>query len=157
MKTGAHPFALRIPPLAVTFFAGLAAWSSAHLFPGLRAESVSLTIVAAGFGLLSFGFSLLGVVSFRRARTTVNPLKPGDATTLVVSGVYGFTRNPMYLGFLFLLLGELAWLGSPVALLAAPAFVLYLNRFQIAPEEIALRERFGAEFIAYTTRVPRWL
>jgi protein-S-isoprenylcysteine O-methyltransferase Ste14 len=157
MKAATHPLALRIPPLAVAALAGVAAWSLAGLFPNVRVESPGLVVAAAGFGLLGFGCSLLGVVSFRRARTTVNPLQPETATTLVISGIYRVTRNPMYLGFLLGLLGELAWLGSPVALLAAPAFVTYLNRFQIAPEEAALRARFGAEFIAYTTRVPRWL
>ena len=157
MKAAAHPLALRIPPLAVAFLAGFAAWSLARLFPNLRLESPRLAVAAVGFALLGFGCCLLGVVSFRRARTTVNPLDPGAATALVVSGIYRRTRNPMYLGFLLGLIGELAWLGSPVALLAAPAFVTYLNRFQIAPEEAALRARFGAEFIAYTTRVPRWL
>lgn len=157
MKTVALKFALRIPPLALTFLAGVGAWATAKVLPALRFESANLDVVAAGLGLLGVGCSLLGVISFRRARTTVNPLKPGAASALVVSGVYRFTRNPMYLGFLCLLLGEIACLGSPVALLAASALVIYLNRFQIAPEESALRERFGAEFVTYTARVPRWL
>lgn len=157
MRTASHPLALRIPPVAVTLLAGLGAWLAASVFPALRLDSTDLPLVAAGFGLLGSAFSILGVISFRRARTTVNPIDPSAASALVVSGVYRFTRNPMYLGFLFLLLGELTWLGSPIALLAAPAFVIYLNRFQIAPEESALRGRFGAEFVTYTTHVPRWL
>lgn len=157
MKTAARPFALGIPPLALTVLAGVGGWLIARAFPVLRFESANLTAIAAAFVLLGVGCSVLGVISFRRARTTVNPMKPGAATALVVSGIYRFTRNPMYLGFLFVLLGELAWLGSLVALLVAPGFVIYLDRFQITPEERALRERFGAEFTAYTTRVPRWL
>jgi len=157
MKTCLHPLALRVPPLVVAGLAGLGAWIVAHALPALRFDSTGRLWMAAAFGLLGVGFSLLGIISFRRARTTVNPTKPGAATALVVSGVYRFTRNPMYLGFLSLLLGELAWLGSPIALIAAPALVGYLNRFQIAPEECALRERFGSKFVAYTTRVPRWL
>lgn len=157
MKTVALTFALRIPPLVLTFLAGVGAWAIAEAFPALRFESANLTVVAAGLGLFGIGCSLLGVISFRRAHTTVNPMDPSAAAALVVSGVYRFTRNPMYLGFLCLLLGEIAWLGSPVALLAAPALVIYLNRFQIAPEESALRERFGAEFVTYAARVPRWL
>ena len=156
MKAAAH-LALRIPPLAVTLLAGLGAWFLAHAFPALRTDSARLPLIAAMLGLLGGGCSVLGVISFRRARTTVNPMNPGAATTLVVSGIYRFTRNPMYLGFLFFLLGGLAWLGNPLALIAAPAWVMYLNRFQIVPEERALRARFGAEFIAYAARVPRWL
>jgi protein-S-isoprenylcysteine O-methyltransferase Ste14 len=157
MNTARHSFTPCVPPLAVTVLAGLGAWLSSRAFPALHLESAALLPLAVAFGLLGSGCSLLGVVSFRRARTTVNPMTPSDASALVVSGVYRFTRNPMYLGFLLLLLGELAWLGSPFAFIAAPALVAYLNRFQIAAEECALRERFGAEFVAYTTRVPRWL
>jgi protein-S-isoprenylcysteine O-methyltransferase Ste14 len=115
--------------------------------PWLSAAAVLLGIIC----------STLGVGSFRRARTTVNPLRPEAATALVVSGIYRVTRNPMYLGFLFLLLGELVWLGNPIAACVAPAFVVYLTRFQIRPEEAALRERFGLEYSKYAARVRRWL
>ena len=157
MKTLTHPFTPRIPPLALTFLVGVGARATAHAIPALRLESVHLAVLAAVFGLLGVACSLLGVVSFRRAHTTLNPMKPAAATTLVVSGIYGFTRNPMYLGFLLLLLGEIAWLGNAAALITAPMLMFYLNHLQIAPEEFALRERFGAEFAAYTARVPRWL
>lgn len=157
MATNSHPLALRVPPLALTFVAGVGAWLCARAMPALRVETSLQLPVAVAFAVLGSAFSLLGVISFRQARTTVNPTTPGAATALVVSGVYRVTRNPMYLGFLCFLLGELVWLGNPVALLTAPAFVIYLNRFQIAPEECALRARFGAEFNTYTTRVRRWL
>lgn len=157
MRADAHPLELRIPPVALTLLAASAAWFGARAFPALRLESAALSWSAAVFALLGLGCSLGGVGSFRRARTTVNPTKPDSATTLVSSGVYRITRNPMYLGFLFVLLGVVAWLGSAVAGLTVPAWVIYLNRFQIAPEERALRARFGAEFVAYAARVPRWL
>lgn len=101
--------------------------------------------------------SLWGVHAFRRARTTVNPTRPGSSTVLVVSGVYRFTRNPMYLGFLLMLLGAAAQLENAAAFIVWPAFVLYLNRFQIRPEEEALRALFGEAFIRYQSRVRRWL
>ena len=148
---------LRVPPLAITVIAGALGWLVARLFPALGLEHAARTWLAFGFVLAGVACSLCGVASFRRARTTVNPLQPETATTLVVSGVYRVTRNPMYLGFLALLLGELAWLANPVALLAVPAFVLYLNRYQIAPEEQALRHRFGSEYSLYAARVRRWL
>jgi protein-S-isoprenylcysteine O-methyltransferase Ste14 len=148
---------LRIPPLAVAAVAGGLGWVIARLVPVGNFEFPARTTLAATCGLLGVIFSVLGVASFRRARTTVNPLTPDATTALVVSGVYRITRNPMYLGFLFLLLAEIVWLAHPVALLAGPAFVVYLNRFQIGPEENALQTRFGAEFDAYATRVRRWI
>lgn len=148
---------LRIPPLAVLALAGGLAWAAAHLVPTLNFDLSLRSELAATFGLLGLIISVLGVASFRRARTTVNPLTPDATTALVASGVYHVTRNPMYLGFLFLLLAEIVWLANPVALLAGPAFVVYLNRFQIVPEENALQARFGAEFNSYATRVRRWI
>ena len=148
---------LRIPPLAVASFAAGLSWFTAHLVPAVNFEFPGRVELAATIGLLGVIFSVLGVVSFRRARTTVNPLTPDATTALVVSGVYRVTRNPMYLGFLLFLLAEIVWLAHPVALLVGPAFVLYLNRYQIVPEEDALQTRFGAEFQTYATQVRRWI
>jgi protein-S-isoprenylcysteine O-methyltransferase Ste14 len=148
---------LRIPPLAVAALAGGIGWITARFAPSLGFEFSARTELAATFGLLGMACTVLGVASFRLARTTVNPMTPDATTALVVSGIYRVTRNPMYLGFLLLLLAELIWLANPVAFLVVPAFVLYLNRFQIGPEEIALRSRFGPQFNAYATRVRRWI
>lgn len=157
MKTTAHPLALRVPPMALTLFACLTAWLGARIVPVLRVESPVLLPIAVSLFGLGAGFSAAGVISFLRARTTVNPTTPSAASALVVSGIFRFTRNPMYLGFLCFLLGEIAWLGSPAALLTAPAFVIYLYHFQILPEESALYARFGTDFANYVARVPRWL
>lgn len=130
---------------------------TARLVPILNFEFSTRAELAVALALPGIACSVLGVASFRRARTTVNPLTPKATTALVVSGIYRVTRNPMYLGFLLLLLAEIVWLANPLACLVAPAFVLYLNRFQIGPEEIALRSLFGAQFNAYATRVRRWI
>jgi protein-S-isoprenylcysteine O-methyltransferase Ste14 len=108
--------------------------------------------IAAGVGCLVFG-----LVEFRRERTTFSPMKPENASALVVSGIFRFTRNPMYLGLLMFLLAWASYLSNGVALLGLPAFVLYMNRFQIAPEERALAALFGADFTAYKARVRRWM
>ena len=148
---------LRIPPLAVAALAGGLGWITARVVPALNFELSGRAELAATFGLLGIACSVLGVASFRLAHTTVNPMTPDASTALVVSGIYRVTRNPMYLGFLLLLLAEMTWLANPVAYLIVPAFVLYLNRFQIGPEEIALRSRFGAEFHSYAAQVRRWI
>jgi len=97
------------------------------------------------------------VRAVRKADTTLNPIKPDTATALVTSGIYRHTRNPMYLGMAVWLLAWSAWLGTPAGLVGAPLFVLYMNRFQVGPEERALHSLFGAEFDAYRSRVRRWL
>jgi len=95
--------------------------------------------------------------SFFRAKTTILPEKPNKTTTLVVKGVYALSRNPMYLALLFLLIGWAIYLGNFLSIIPVPFFVIYLNRFQIRPEEQALTKLFGQEYEAYTKRVRRWL
>jgi protein-S-isoprenylcysteine O-methyltransferase Ste14 len=107
--------------------------------------------------LLGAFFCIAGVVSFRRAKTTVNPLMPNAASSLVTSGIYRYSRNPMYVGFALFLVAFSALLGSPWSLLGVFAFVLYMNRFQIEPEERALVMLFGEEFVRYKESVRRWV
>jgi protein-S-isoprenylcysteine O-methyltransferase Ste14 len=97
------------------------------------------------------------MIQFRRAHTTIDPHKPETANALVTSGVYAWTRNPMYLGLSTLLLGWAITLGT-LSPLAGPAlFVLLIHRVQILPEEHALRMRFGQDYDQYCRRVNRWL
>jgi protein-S-isoprenylcysteine O-methyltransferase Ste14 len=111
----------------------------------------------AVLGFMGLGVASAGVISFRQAKTTLNPTIPGSASSLVVSGVYRLTRNPMYLGLLLVLLGWGVFLSNALALVLIPAFVVYMNRFQISPEERALTSLFPQVFFAYKAKVRRWL
>jgi protein-S-isoprenylcysteine O-methyltransferase Ste14 len=113
-------------------------------------------VAATVLAVLGGGFCLAGVLEFRRARTTVNPVNPASSA-LVVRRVYRLTRNPMYLGFALLLLAFALGLGKLSGLLAVMVFMAYLQHFQIRPEEAALRTRFGAAFDRYCQQVRRWL
>ena len=115
------------------------------------------TIVAWVFAFLGVTVSALGILEFRRAKTTANPTRPGSSSSLVTHGVYQYTRNPMYLGFLLVLLGWATATGNLLAFLFLPAFVLYMNKFQITPEERALAGIFGDEFMRYCSLVRRWI
>jgi protein-S-isoprenylcysteine O-methyltransferase Ste14 len=84
-------------------------------------------------------------------------MNPGASSSLVIRGVYTLTRNPMYLGFLLVLVGWAVFLSNTLAFLLLPVFILYMNRFQITPEERALASLFGQEFVVYKSRVRRWL
>jgi protein-S-isoprenylcysteine O-methyltransferase Ste14 len=119
-------------------------------FPGHRV----LAVCALVLGPMLAG---LGVFQFRRARTTVSPLRPARTQAIVTTGVYRWSRNPMYLGMALALLGLAAWWSSLPGYLAVPAFVAYLTRFQIVPEERALLAKFGPAFGDYTLQVRRWL
>jgi len=152
-----HALELKIPPLLLlALFAGAATcvgiWGDGprFAFPGQLA-------VAIACGALGTGFMLAGVLSFRRARTSVNPLDPSVATSLVTTGIYRLTRNPMYLGMALVLTGLIVALGHAVSFLLVPAFMLWLTRFQIVPEERFLAVRFGPEWQALCARTRRWL
>ena len=148
---------IRVPPLAVVAFAALIMWLCAHLLPSMRFDFQARAAVAAALLLAAVAVSVAGVVEFRRARTTVNPLKPGAATSLVTSGIYRVSRNPMYVGFALALLAVAVFLAHAVAPVMLIGFILYMNRFQIRPEEQALKAIFGEEFTRYATRVRRWI
>ena len=96
-------------------------------------------------------------MAFRRAKTTVNPITPEATTTMVTSGLYRFSRNPMYLGLLVVLIGWALFLSHPLAFAVLPLFVLYMNRFQIIPEEQILSAKFAHQFTAYKETVRRWV
>jgi protein-S-isoprenylcysteine O-methyltransferase Ste14 len=113
----------------------------------------SLALLIAVVGAM---VCVVGVLSFRRAGTTVNPLKPESATSLVIVGIYCYIRNPIYWGFLCGLLAWVLVLGSLLALLDLPLFVIYMNRFQICPEEQSLAKLFGSEYHQYRLKVRRW-
>jgi protein-S-isoprenylcysteine O-methyltransferase Ste14 len=106
---------------------------------------------------LSAVIALAAFGAFWRARTTINPLKPERASVLVTHGIYRFTRNPMYLSLLLLLLSYASYLWSWEALAGPIAFVAYVTRFQIVPEERVLESKFGGEFADYKRRVRRWI
>ena len=145
------------PPLVGIILAGamwFIAWSLSPLPPLPATVRLPAAVILA---LVGAAIALSGVISFRRAQTTVNPLKPETSTALVSTGIYGITRNPMYLGMLTVLLAWAVYLSSVWALLGPVAFALYITRFQIIPEERALRSLFGPSFVEYTHRVRRWL
>lgn len=114
-----------------------------------------IAFVIATIGAL---ICIMGVASFHSAKTTVNPTKPQQASSLVISGIYRISRNPMYLGFLLLIIAWGSFLTHLLSLLFFPVlFVFYMNRFQIPDEEKALAEKFGQDFISYKNMVRRWL
>lgn len=145
----------RIPPPIVATLFGVAMWWCAPAPP--EAGNATTIIAAGAAALLGLVFCLAGVIEFRRAQTTVNPLKPDTASSLVSSGIYRLTRNPMYVGFTLFLVAWTIWLAWPWALLGVAGYVLYIDRLQIVPEERAMRALFGEEFNRYAQQVRRWL
>jgi protein-S-isoprenylcysteine O-methyltransferase Ste14 len=148
---------LKIPPPALAAGLALLMWLTSLILDPLPVPFAFRLGAALALAAIGQGISISGLLSFRRAGTTVNPFKPDNASSLVMTGIYRFTRNPMYIGLLMTLLGWAAFLASLPALLFVIAFVPYMNRFQIQPEERALSSLFGADYAVYRARVRRWL
>lgn len=148
---------LRIPPLLVVIVFAAAMYGLAHLMPSLSFAfplAFAFSLVLAAIGML---ITLAGAIAFWRHRTTVNPLRPSTASFVVTHGIYRISRNPMYLGFLLVLIAWALQLSNVASALLLPAFIAYITQFQIKPEERALLDKFGAEFAHYVVRVRRWL
>ncbi len=148
--------ALRIPPFLVfLLFAGLMYLLSIFLPIGYfdffgRVVLIKILIV------LGMATCLIALVQFYRNKTTIDPSDPSKASVLVTGGIYNYTRNPIYLSMLLFLLACGLWLGNAFNTLFAAGFVAYMNRFQIIPEETALRMRFGKAYDQYLAKVRRW-
>lgn len=126
-------------------------------FPALDFAFPGRGLLAAVLVLVAVTVGLSAILGFSRAKTTLNPLQPDAASALVVRGIFRWTRNPMYLAMLLMLIAWACVVANVAALVILPLFVAYLNRFQIVPEERALQARFGSEFEQYKRTVRRWL
>jgi len=147
----------RIPPLVVTVVVAAAMAGVSFNAPPLVANnSVRYSFVVVFF-LLAGLFGAPSLVAFGRAKTTVDPVHVDRASTIVTTGIYRITRNPMYVGLTSLLLSWAAYLDAPWSFLGVIFFVLFITRFQIIPEERAMTARFRAAYVDYQSRVRRWL
>jgi protein-S-isoprenylcysteine O-methyltransferase Ste14 len=148
---------LKVPPALVAFVIGLVMWGFDHsIHPAFAIFTVPQWPYRLILGV-AVTVGVLALYQFFQNRTTVDPHKPGHASKLVTGGIYRFSRNPMYVALLILMIGFGFKLGNLFSLLLLPLFVMYMNRFQITPEEEILREKFGVEFENYTSQVRRWL
>jgi len=147
---------LRVPPLLVFAIVALAIILSgkfAHFWSIPLWPRYLLALVLSSVGIF---VAVAGVLEFRRARTTLHPMHPDHVSTLVTTGIFGRSRNPMYLGMLLVLAGLAALVAQPIGISLLPAFVIYLNRYQISAEEEAIAAHFGNSYQDYCRRVRRW-
>lgn len=147
----------RIPPPVVGLLVAAAMWVVADAGPQFTPAPQTKYLTVALLIAAGAAFDLLGLIAFHKSRTTINPLRPERASTLVTDGIYRITRNPMYVGMVLFLLAWAVWLTALLPFAGVPVFMLYITRFQIQPEERVLRGIFGDEFLDYAARVRRWL
>lgn len=146
----------RVPPPVLLVIVALFMWLVAKKLPGPGWPTMVRFGVVAFFAATGIGFNVAGFRTIRRAGSTIDPTRPAAASVLVIGGPFQLSRNPMYVGFTLMLLAWAAWLQSPWAFAGPVAFALYLTRWQIVPEERALRAKFVSAYAEYEARVRRW-
>ena len=145
----------KIPPPLVTLVFGLGIYFSRFLSPIIEFEnSLILSLISLIIGL----FILISAArEFRSSKTTINPLKPEQATSLVTAGIFRFSRNPMYLGMVFILSSLAISFNIIGGVIFIALFCVYITVYQIIPEEIAMKKIFSQEFESYMKSTRRWM
>ena len=147
---------LKLPPVIVFFVFGLLMFLLQMFLPFGFFDFFGRQVMVKVLAGMAVGILAVSVFQFFRTKTTVDPSTPSKASKLVTGGLYAFTRNPMYLGMLLLLLSWGLKLGNAFNVLLAAGFVFYMNTFQIIPEEKILANKFGKEYMRYLTKTRRW-
>ena len=145
----------KIPPPLVALIFGFLVNYSKNIFPKIEIGWGS--VVGAFMIIIGLIIILSAIIQFKKYKTTITPLNPSNATKLITDGIYKFSRNPMYLGLLLVLFGISIILNPIGGLFLIPLFILYLNFFQIIPEENAMVDLFKDEFLEYKKNVRRWI
>ncbi|QKJ23540.1 methyltransferase family protein [Poseidonibacter lekithochrous] len=148
---------LKIPPAAVMLFFMVLMYFISSVFSSLNIDFMFQMFLSIETAVSGFVLIVAASYVFNEKGTSINPMKPESASSLVTNGIYKFTRNPMYLGIAVILFAWLIFLGNVLNIINIVLFILYMNRYQIIPEERALEKKFGDDYLSYRTKVKRWL
>ena len=145
-----------IPPLQV-LAAGAGMWVVHRYLPLLHIHVPYSNEVFGAILMVAAVIFCLAAYQLWRHRTTINPMQLHRTSVLVTGGIYRWSRNPIYLADLLVLCAWLIWLGAWMNVAWIIAFVAYITKYQIIPEEESLQTRFGEEWQRYRGRVRRWV
>ena len=144
----------KIPPPLITLICILIIYFFEKEFIFFEDWNIYISGFFLLWGLIIIAFA---VFKFAKTKTTVDPTKPSKTSSLVISGIYRITRNPMYLGMLFLIISFTFYKLSLIGAIVIPSFIFYINKYQIEPEEYEMRKKFGENFEDYCKKVDRWI
>ena len=144
----------KIPPPLITLICILIIYFFEKEFIFFEDWNIYISGFFLLWGLIVIAFA---VFKFAKTKTTVDPTKPSKTSSLVISGIYRITRNPMYLGMLFLIISFTFYKLSLIGAIVIPSFIFYINKYQIEPEEYEMRKKFGENFEDYCKKVDRWI
>ena len=144
----------RVPPPIVTLICALLIYLSKPFFPELifnYSNQIFLFFLISGLSIILISFQ-----TFKRQKTTINPIKIEKASSLVTNGIFKHSRNPMYLGMVLILISIAIKFNFYGGILVVGFFVYFITSFQILPEEKAMLKLFGEDFINYKNKTRRW-
>jgi len=147
----------KIPPPIVAIIAALLMLGVSMIFPEAVFSLPYVNVFGSIFMALSIAIMTAGILEFRRASTTINPLIPDSASELVSTGIFHYSRNPMYLGMVGILTGIFFYLSNFASALIIPIFISFIYQYQIKPEEEAMKKLFSSSFEDYCHNVRRWV
>ena len=145
----------KIPPPIIALVCALGILFSKPFFreySNVNNSSISILFFLIGIACFFFAIKL-----FKKHNTTISPLKPEKATSLIVSGIYMYSRNPMYLGMLFILISTSIRFNIICGIISISTFIIYITKFQIIPEEDQFKRIFGEKFLNYKKKTRMWL
>ena len=145
----------KIPPPIIALICIVINYLSTYLINPIKFPNIE--IIGGLILLLGVATAMLATLLFKKDKTTVNPMNPEETTTLVTTGIFSITRNPMYLGLFFVISSTILFFGSWFGIIILMFFVWYINKFQIIPEEEAMEKLFGNKYDEYRQNVRRWI
>ncbi len=148
---------LKVPPAVQFAFFAFSMWLIDRWLPADHIEFSYQHFLSWVLFFIAVAIGIMAIYSFKRAQTTIDPTQPDKASSLVIVGLYRYTRNPMYLAMLLVLVSFVLRLGNLYTLTMAVAYVIFITEFQIKPEEKALLALFGDQYESYKTKVRRWI
>ena len=148
---------LLIPPPIQALLSAIMMCLISRYFTHANFSLNGINIFALIFLIIAVIIIILSMYKFRKIKTTISPLRPNKTSSLVNSGIYAYTRNPMYLGLLLILFSTALFLKNLISFLIIPLFILFITKNQILPEEEALENIFGEEYKNYKKKVRRWI
>ena len=145
----------KIPLPIVALICGLSIYFSRPLF----SEKIYIYSNIISVSLFFFGaaFIVLAASSFKKHKTTISPLHPEKTSALVISNVFKYSRNPMYLGMLFILISLAIRYNIIGGIIAISIFIFFITKFQIKPEEVQMNKIFGEKYAQYKKRTRMWI
>ena len=145
----------KIPPPIVALICGLSIYFSRSLFSEII--YIYNNIISISFFFFGTAFLLLAISSFKKQKTTISPLHPEKTSVLVISNVFKYSRNPMYLGMLFILISLAIRYNIIGGIIAISIFIFFITKFQIKPEEVQMKKIFGEKYIQYKKNTGMWI